>query len=761
MIHNIDNTTFLQALFGPEWDQVHVNSFLVDPSAIANDRRGICWNTNHYGPWATAGGLPAGNQYFDIATFYPAEDGAIRRRKALYKRCHVFVLDDVSEKIPEDQAARLPAPSWILRTSAGSNQWGYILDPVLAGRFLDYTEAEVCNAQDILISSDLVPSGKDPGMRGVTRLVRLPEGHNSKASRLVDGWRPFNCEITLWKPENRTTLEAIIAPFALEGETLDMVRRETVTEGQQIVSDHPVLAVVDVLQDKGGGQYDVVCPNVGDHTDHDTSGTAIWTYPDGRAGIKCHHGSCLEFTGAGLMAWCREQEGWQAAREHFQAARAADAFRDVEAASGAGESGQDMAPVADTPEWVNQSEIFNNIVTITEGRGGFFNLESRAFIDNGGVINSNWAELVDGVLPATWLRTMPGKMTAQGVGWHPIGDKFIHLNGRKLVNSYREPHIIPIQNDDLIKNWLFLCEYIYGEHAKLVMDHMAFTLQHPDRKIRWQVLTVGKPRTGKTMSVEPLNLIMGDASSVVSKDNSGEAWGDVFAKSKVVIYEEIDHTIDFDVLKPRLANSGLEHLNIKGQGYLVQMNLYSMYLFSNKDDALQFDTDQDKLLVIRAPSEKLDEATFYKPLGQQMERSAEFLSAAYYHLLNRDVSDFQYHSLPERTEALYAMHKASRDQAEVAILSAIKHLDGPFSLGLAEQPAIKKWLRDNGYGRVQDKRLKEVMLSGGWVGCKGQKKIDGKNDTRRFWAPVAAVENLSSVELHRLFVEAMGNPFGV
>lgn len=759
--YNIDNTSFLQAIFGPDWVEAHVCSFTDDPSAIDNDRRSICWNTGYYGPWHEAGGLPMGNQYFDIATFNKENDGSVRRRKALFKRCHVFVLDDVAEKIPEAQAARLPSPTWILRTSRDSYQWGYVLDPSLAARFGEYSEAEICNAQDILIGSDLVPSGKDPGMRGVTRLVRLPDGDNRKASRLVDGWIPFKCQMIAWNPEQKVSLESIIAPFAGEGESLGMVRREAVTEGQSVVSNHPVLAVVDVLSDKGGGKYDVVCPNIDGHTDGDNSGTALWTYPDGRAGIKCHHGSCLDFSGNDLMAWCRDQPGYAEAREAFVAAQAAAAFRDVVDAGGAGEGGQELVPAEERTAWIGQHQILENIVTISEGAGGYFNLETRGFAGKKSVIDGTYTHLTE-VMASTWLCRQIGKKTAQGIGWLPSDEQFIWLEGRKLANTYKPPQIVPIRDDDLIADWLELFRYIYGKHWELVAQHVAFTLQFPQEKIRWQVLTVGHPRTGKTLSLEPLDMILGSASKVVDQDSASETWGDVYARKKVIIYEEVANKDKqhFNRLKSKLANSELESLNIKGQGYLEQPNLYSIYMFTNEDDALQFDVDQDKLLVIRAPSGKKG-AAFYNGIGQKMRKDPRFNAAVYAWFLDVDVSSFPSTSLPVKTEAMFAMCKASRNQGEVAILSAIKHLDGPFDSGVTTLPMVKKWLRDSGYRMSQDKEISDLMRAGGWAKCMGKKKVGGKTSAKRFWAPLFSTENLSSSDLFELYVAEMGAPFGV
>jgi len=247
--------------------------------------------------------VPGENQYFTISLFN-TDHGKARRRKALFDSCRCIVLDDVHEKLSAVEAARLPEPSWKLETSAGNEQWGYILK---IDGFLDYTRDQIDNVLDGLVSSGLAPSGTDPGMKGVTRYVRLPEGSNTKAKNrsFIDG-AGFNCAITHWQPEQKVTLAEIAAPFNIDVNA----KRVTNEAGGVVCEGHPVLEVVSVLSDRGDGIYDIECPWLEFHTDGDTSGTAIWTYKDGNAGIKCHHGHCEDKTGKDLMVWCAQQPGW-------------------------------------------------------------------------------------------------------------------------------------------------------------------------------------------------------------------------------------------------------------------------------------------------------------------------------------------------------------------------------------------------------------------------------------------------------------------
>lgn len=291
MIH-LSNAEFLQGIFGGRVAWAHVTSFPDDPSEIVGDRRPRCWGGNYYSRTS----LAPGNQYYTISQFAPDEDGKARRRKHLFSACFVIVVDDVREKIPVEQANRLPEPSYILETSPGSEQWGYILQTPCTDRM------RVENLLDGLVARGLAPDGKDPGMKGVTRYVRLPEGVNTKANRVqANGGVAPACRLLSWAPHRKFCLEDLAGPFNID---LDAARRTTLTTGAADVADHPLLGVQDLIHIKkvlSPGRYDITCPWVDDHTGKADDGAAVFTNADGSLGFKCHHGSCACRTGGDLV----------------------------------------------------------------------------------------------------------------------------------------------------------------------------------------------------------------------------------------------------------------------------------------------------------------------------------------------------------------------------------------------------------------------------------------------------------------------------
>ena len=287
----VTNEEFLAALFGADAPWVHVTDFPFDPNDIPKDQHLIAWKGDYFCRYDMQHGS---NQYFTISNFYCDDRQQARRRKALFRHTSVIVLDDVKEKLSMNEVLKLPAPAWVLETSRGSEQWGYILDAPCTKR------GRVENLLDGLVANGLAPAGKDPGMKGVTRYVRLPEGYNSKASKLVDG-QPFKCTLVLWEPLRRVTLEQLARPFGVD---LDRIRRETRVDGAADVSDHPILGITDLIQIKevrSDGRFDITCPWVSEHTGADDSGSVVFTNQDGTIGFKCHHGACQERTGRDLL----------------------------------------------------------------------------------------------------------------------------------------------------------------------------------------------------------------------------------------------------------------------------------------------------------------------------------------------------------------------------------------------------------------------------------------------------------------------------
>lgn len=309
----VSNAEFLQAIFGPDFQRAHVTAFKDSPDAIAEDARGRCWAGGPFQRLARR--INAGqNAYMTISLFRPDPDGKAKRQKVLFERAGCIVVDDVGTKVTD--TARLPPPSWRLETSPDNEQWGYILEDPNA------SQERVSGLLSAMVANGLCPDGKDPGMKGVTRYVRLPEGSNLKLSLLKKlgpaGWR---CRLQEWQPERKFTVNELMRPFGITEADLAARSDQTHSSAPSLVtsSDDPVLRVIsDAGMYKGPagpGWHNVTCPNLDAHTSQDDSGSAVFVGADGTYGYQCHHGHCEGMKFAAFVQRFDKETGGTAMRD--------------------------------------------------------------------------------------------------------------------------------------------------------------------------------------------------------------------------------------------------------------------------------------------------------------------------------------------------------------------------------------------------------------------------------------------------------------
>ena len=253
---------------------------MVDPSNVPTNQSKYAWSGKSL---LQAKLHPAGNQYFCVSLFNKVI-GQIKRRKELFKQTNCIVIDDVRQKINVKKLTKLSEPSWILETSPGSEQWGFILAEPCTNR----TKVEaVLNG----LIKHLCVNGIDSGFSGVTRLVRLPEGYNLKEKYKVNG-EPFKCRMLSWQPNNRIGIDAIVKAFKVD--ITKKIKENIQDVSNSFHQEHPIFNCVQLNRITPLLGYDIMCPWINEHTDKSDGGTMIWFDKIGRIKFKCHHGHCIK-----------------------------------------------------------------------------------------------------------------------------------------------------------------------------------------------------------------------------------------------------------------------------------------------------------------------------------------------------------------------------------------------------------------------------------------------------------------------------------
>ena len=287
----VGNDEFLPTVFGGKLAEALpvLVSFVGNPKSVPA-KVWLGW------PWQGSNDLTTdlpsdANNYFSLAVFKPDEAGRYRRQKARFYALHAVMLDDVGSKVPQERLTL--QPSWLLETSPGNCQAGYLLrEPLTDGLTADH----LMNA---IVAAGLC----DPGANGPrARLARLPVAVNGKHSP------PFACRMVIWSPELRYSVEELADGLQLELARAEQGKRRSRPAQERPADGDPVWiprpdenAVLMALRNRGlykaplgEGKHDITCPWVKEHTSQADGGTAYFEpddlWPIG--GFKCYHGHC-------------------------------------------------------------------------------------------------------------------------------------------------------------------------------------------------------------------------------------------------------------------------------------------------------------------------------------------------------------------------------------------------------------------------------------------------------------------------------------
>ena len=249
--------------------------------------------------------------YFNIASCYPDHEGVLRHKRNLFAALHVLVLDDIGTKIPLEMLPADLEPTYIIESSEGNYQYGYVLEQPVDN--IDHATA--------LVQTISLAGLTDKGGVMATKIVRLPDGINGKKDpykRIFkvnltkdDGpyWTPkafldcLNFEVEGDKVTWDSILKSEISPLAKKHRSEYLPLKPIAQTADGIID--PVLEWLFtndmVVGDSGREWVDIECPWGHQHT---TGSTTAGYSPLGRGEGKesamrafhCFHESCADNT---------------------------------------------------------------------------------------------------------------------------------------------------------------------------------------------------------------------------------------------------------------------------------------------------------------------------------------------------------------------------------------------------------------------------------------------------------------------------------
>ena len=627
-----NNQEFLELIFGDQWPRAEVCSV---PVLGRDDKYRPYWATQPAGSGLLARFNPDWNNYFSVGLV----DTPGLRRIENFESLHVLVLDDVGPKVaPARVEDVLGEPTYRVETSPGNEHWGYVLDPPITDRTRG--DALIDAAVDVLFG------GKDPGMKGVVRIMRLPFGSNTKykpphRARLTHATGPRRDPADL---ERRLSVQARPKVQPPDPEPFDPFDAATspgpgpAPGPAPTPSRRPVDPTLRVMRKLGlvlgnerrasqGTGWDVRCPWVREHTPSTAVDTGTMYFRGG--GFKCWHGHCQDRTPEDVRArvnqMLSDETGGLFTIDDFDPSR----FDAID---------PDKAPPSPLPPDPAVVAEFWDTTVYHFAKGVFVNTNTLAEMPERG-FNFWWAPLLRDYLPtagkadkpitpAQWyMGDVSRRRVIHRLGWFPGQSEIIRRqakNGtwRDYLNTWIDlDRVLGHVPDDVLdrhvrgSDWWALLHALTGvatfedtENARRLLFYMAMVVGAVGIKPGHNPLFIGKQGAGKEQIWAPLMQVLGENRSITLSHRMFTNDFNPWMMNRLVLMPETRMTSrrnmsfhdQYENLK-RMCDPGREweEVNEKGEKQINMANVFVLVMSTNEDQPMALPPDDRRIWVIR------------------------------------------------------------------------------------------------------------------------------------------------------------------
>lgn len=302
---------------------------------------------------------------------------------------------------------------------------------------------------------------------------------------------------------------------------------------------------------------------------------------------------------------------------------------------------------------------------------------------------------------------------ADSFDYLPGADIFAHApkDPSSIVwNTYVQPSIVPKEgktpNFDRYINTMF----DKPGDKDVVLNYMAHRLQNPTAIHTFCLLVFGNHGSGKTLFAQLLGTLVGLDNFNLVKAGDVKSQFNGWAMDKQVIL--LDECFDLGTLEianalKMLVGAKEVSINRKNKNQIKVKNHADYILTSNYTDAVRMDKGERRYYVIETnrdmktdSDETLSVVDPIHAMVQDRNEEARLeLQAVYHKLLNRDLSNYNPHTLPARTNAMEAMIKANRSDWQSFLIEAIDNKEHGFAFDAYAISDIATLLRQAGFNR--------------------------------------------------------------
>lgn len=672
----------------------------------------------------------------------------------------VMVLDDVGDPVKAPKLPSLP-PTWIIETSPGSFQWGYV-----------FAEQPTKGEYAAAIRAVADAGYTDPGACNAVRNFRLPGSVNLKP-----GKNNFEAQLAEFHPEREYTLAEICDALGVVPAPAESVGPRPIRLSDDGADDVMAwLSGAGLLLSKPNpqGWAGVICPNSAEHSDGNPEGG----YNPSNRSYCCMHSHCIDFDSRTFLDWVAAQGGPKHApglRDELLAAVMDYTLSKLQPTEAFPDKGAEIIAEVEKKQLdrVTREDWYERFAYI-QNDDSFFDTLDRREIDRRtfnalfrhvtchSIHPSKNKRRIEASVCYDENRQKKGALTIAGITYAAGETMLVSREGQVFGNRWVN-HRPPVTGADA-HVWFNHVERMIPDALERnhVLDVMAFKLQHPDRKINHAVLHIGFPGSGKDTMWQPFLWGIGGESlsnvSIVRSEEIHSQWGYAM-ESEVMVFEELrqaeakDRRAMENHLKPIIA-APPEFLSVNRKGLHPYQALNRIFVlaFSNERVPISLAGDDRRWFVTYSEAERMSQPAAQAIWGWY---KAGGLAAAAGWLYQRDVSRFNPGATPPLTEAKIIMVEQGRSAGESYLVDMMERRLGEFSAGVIGGPfhTLCDRLQNGVQGstRVYQQALLHALREAGWVDMGRLASREFSTKKHIFCAPDMA--NASKSELRRMVEE--------
>ena len=306
-------------------------------------------------------------------------------------------------------------------------------------------------------------------------------------------------------------------------------------------------------------------------------------------------------------------------------------------------------------------------------------------------------------------------------------------DGLVKLNYWRPSGVTARRGD--VEPFLNHIKYLFPEglEGKILLEYLAFQVQHPGEKVHWAVLLGGVQGTGKSYFAEVMRRVLGPHNvKMVTNERLHETFTGWQRNTQLVVVEEMmarERLELMNKLKPMITESWCQIREMYRPPY-DQPNRFNFLFFTNHDNALILDNTDRRYCILRTKSPAHpDGNAYYGPLFDWTRKNA----AALLWYLKEEVKldGFQAKAHAPMTEAKRAMIDNSLWDIDRFIRDQVEAKEFPCGGDLLQPASLVKPCNEVGI-KASPRTIADALRRLDYLDL-GLKRIEGENKIN-LWA---------------------------